>query len=51
MDFRSSTDRVTLLVVVRNGGDSRFIVLAAAEREGDADERATEADGALSSLG
>ena len=44
-------DRMALLVVVGNGGRGRFVVLAAAEGERHADERATEADGAFANLG
>ena len=45
-------DRVALLVVVGNGGGDRFVGLrASAERNGDTDERATDAKGAFAILG
>lgn len=44
-------DRMALLVIVGNGGRGDLVVLAAAERERHADERATEADGASAKLG
>lgn len=44
-------DRMALPVVVGNRGGRDLVVLAAAERERHADERATEADGAFAKLG